>query len=73
MTYEQFVFYASDLRNHSCLIDDDWNLQEYKNPMVSRKTETNSIFNIYCQTDLIFSEKIVLCKLFITVFGYTFL
>lgn len=35
MSYEQFVSYAVDLKNHSDSIDDDWNLCEHLNPMVN--------------------------------------
>lgn len=57
MTYEQFVIHASDLRNHSCSIDDDWNLQEYRNPMVSQKTETKHFQHLLPKRLNLFGKK----------------
>lgn len=34
LTYDQFLKYALDLKNHSDLIDDGWNFCECQNPMV---------------------------------------
>lgn len=34
MSYEQFVDYVLDLKNHSDSIDDDWNICVYQNSMV---------------------------------------
>ncbi|XP_022164671.1 ubiquitin-like-conjugating enzyme ATG10 isoform X1 [Myzus persicae] len=33
MTYQQFVEYATDLKNHSDSIDDGWNIRQYQCPM----------------------------------------
>ncbi|XP_025409142.1 ubiquitin-like-conjugating enzyme ATG10 [Sipha flava] len=33
MTYDQFMEYALDFKNHSDSIDDGWNIHEYKNQM----------------------------------------
>lgn len=34
ITYEQFIEYALELKNHSDSIDDDWNFCEYRSSMV---------------------------------------
>jgi len=36
MTYQQFVEYATDLKNHSDSIDDGWNIRQYQCPLVKR-------------------------------------
>jgi len=37
MTYQQFVDYATDLKNHSDSINDGWSLCQYQCPMVKNK------------------------------------
>lgn len=34
MTYDQFMEYALDFKNHSDSIDDGWNIHEHENQMV---------------------------------------
>jgi len=49
MTYEEFVIYATDLRNHSDSVDDDWELREYQNAMVSNRFVLHFFITLACQ------------------------